>query len=340
VGVRVTPNCDSINSVVISAATGIQWAADVAFGGGNYMVIWSDARAGSGYQIYTARVSPAGSVLDPSGVQIGPATATYQYFPSIVYDGTRFFSVWGYYLSPYAVTGRFINANGTPYGDTIQLATASAYVYGTRLAYSGSNFLVSWMEYGGANLLKGLIVSASGTPVGSPFTIADTVMYMSSGLRWDGGKYLVTYCRSSSGYYQVFGRYYNVSGSPVGAPFNISNTPYNCYYADFVPGNGRFLNLWSEYRSTYDIYGNVDVQIDIDEGANCSRQTNLKLRSSIVQNSIEVIGADDRQVRIYDRTGRLLGSTGNGHFDCSDLESGIYFVKAATGEQFKVIKVK
>ena len=69
-------------------------------------------------------------------------------------------------------------------------------------------------------------------------------------------------------------------------------------------------------------------------------ETTLRLKSSIVQNAIELNGATNQQIRIYDSSGRLVGSTSNGHFGCAELENGIYFVRASSGEQFKVIKIQ
>jgi len=342
VGVRVTSSADSVNSVVISAAVGIQFQAAATFGGGYHMVVWTDARAGSYYRIYGSRVSTAGSVMDPSGIAIGPATSTYQYYPCVGYNGTRYFTVWGYYSSPYAVTGRFVNTNGTPYGDTIRIASAASYVYGTRIAYDGTNFMVIWIEYGANALLKGIRVSgATGAPIGSAFTIADSIYYYESmGLSFANNRFLAIYCRPSGGYNQMMGRYYSTAGAPIGSAFNISNTPYNCYYGDVAAGpTNRYFNLWTEYRSTYDIYGNVDVMIGVDENASEAKPV-ADLKSSIVRTAIELKDAAGLEMKVYDAGGRLVGRSATGRFDVSGLECGVYLVRLSNGEQHKVVKVK
>jgi hypothetical protein len=343
--VRVTPNCDSINSIVISAATNIQFMADATFGGGNYMVVWTDYRSGSAYQIYGSRVSAAGTVLDPSGIELGPSTAaSYQYYPSVGYNGTRYFVVWGYYSSPYAVTGRFVNTNGTLYGDTIRIASATSYVYGTRIAYDGTNFMIAYVDYGnGTNCqLKGIrVAGATGTPIGSAFTIADSIYYYQSiGLSFANSRYLAIYCRLIGSYYQMMGRYYTTGGAPMGAAFNITNNSYSCYYGDVVAGpSGRYLNLWTEYRSTYDIYGNVDIMVGLDENATGTRPTATPL-STIVRKAIELKGAAGREMRVYDAGGRFMGKSLTGRFDVSALECGVYLVCLPGGEHYKVVKVQ
>ena len=48
----------------------------LAFDGTNYLVAWEDAR-GAGADIYGARVSPAGAVLDPGGIAISTAASSH-----------------------------------------------------------------------------------------------------------------------------------------------------------------------------------------------------------------------------------------------------------------------
>lgn len=342
-GVRVTPSLDTLHSIVISAALNVQFMADATYGGGNYMVVWTDYRSGAAYQIYGARVSTAGAVLDPSGIALGPATASsYQYYPSVGYNGTRYFVVWGYYSSPYAITGRFVNTNGTLYGDTIRIAAASSYVYGTRIAYDGTNFMITWVEYGTNSQLKGIRISGStGAPIGSPFVISDSVYYYGSiGLSFANNRYLAVFCKQVGSYYQMMGRYYSTAGTPMGAAFNISNNAYSCYYGDVAAGpSGKYFNLWTEYRSTYDIYGNLDVMIGLDENKSETRPVTA-LKSSIVRNAIELKEAAGLEMKVYDASGRFMGKSSTGRFDVSGLECGVYLVCLPNGEQYKAVKVK
>ncbi|MEO0095904.1 MAG: hypothetical protein ABIL66_08445 [candidate division WOR-3 bacterium] len=78
---RVTPDCDTINSFYIyyDGPTPVQNSPDITFGGGNYFVIWGDGRS-LNYQIYGTRVTPAGSVLDPGGILLSRnPNANYSY---------------------------------------------------------------------------------------------------------------------------------------------------------------------------------------------------------------------------------------------------------------------
>lgn len=65
----------------------------VIYGGGNYLVTWSD-----GYRIAGCRVNSAGTVLDTSGINIDSAT-TAKARPSTCWDGVGFQAVWEDYRS-------------------------------------------------------------------------------------------------------------------------------------------------------------------------------------------------------------------------------------------------
>jgi hypothetical protein len=56
---------DASGIIVTSQLTNEDWSR-VAFGGADYLVVWEDSRNGP-YDIYAARVTPGGAVIDPNG---------------------------------------------------------------------------------------------------------------------------------------------------------------------------------------------------------------------------------------------------------------------------------
>ncbi len=286
-------------------------------------------------------MTPAGSVLDPSGILISRNTAVNSYYPAVAWGGTRYLVAWGNYGTPYAVYGRLVNTNGTFASDTIRLATGAAGIYHTHLAYDGTNFMVIWVEMTSPYTLKGIRVSNSGMPLGSPFTIASNVFYFKSArICFDGINYFVTYTRTDFSPYQLWGRKYDTNGSPVGSALRITPTTYGTYYGDVVPGaNNRYLNVWNEYRSSDDIYANLDVMMVGIEEQSGETRTVAGLKSMFISDCIELTG-QQAEAEIFDAAGRYLGRTEGGVYDCSALRNGIYFVKTTSGATLKAVKIR
>ena len=81
------------SGIAISTADSQQKVPAIAFGGADYLVVWEDLRSGLGDDIYGARVTPAGAVLDSGGIVISSA-ADNQWHPAISFGGTNYLVVW------------------------------------------------------------------------------------------------------------------------------------------------------------------------------------------------------------------------------------------------------
>lgn len=78
---------------IVSQAKDDQERPRIAFGQGVFLVVWQDLRNEKDYDVYAARVTPEGKVLDPDGILVagGPFN---QSRPRLVFDGTNFLVVW------------------------------------------------------------------------------------------------------------------------------------------------------------------------------------------------------------------------------------------------------
>lgn len=247
---RVTPDGDSINSLTISSASGVQSSPDISYGGGNYLVVWTDSRKTGSSIIYGARVTPAGQVLETNGIQIGPTDKTYQNYPAVSFNGTQFLTAW---VSSSAIVGRYVDVSGKPL-DTVRIAQAENNVYALRSASDGSNFLITWLDFGKTFTVKGQIMSRKGESLAASFVIADSVQSGSIGLCFDGTNYVVTW---SNG--QAWGRKVSRDGKAIGSAFRISNSVETLSYCDVAAGpNSRYFNVWVEKS---DIYGNLNLPV-------------------------------------------------------------------------------
>lgn len=122
---------------------------EVAFGGGNYFVVWQDGRANPGVpgptDIYATRVNN-GTVLDPSGILINASVGP-QRAPRVAYNGTQFLVAWedrrnvtpAIYSSLVAVNGTVLNAAGAALTNP-RPETRPA------VAAGGSDFLTVWLD--------------------------------------------------------------------------------------------------------------------------------------------------------------------------------------------------
>lgn len=325
---RVTPACDSINSIDVSSANGVQMMPDVAFDNSNYMVVWSDYRISNRVHIYGARVTPEGTVIDPNGILIGPDTETLQFEPSITFTGTRFFVVWSHHSASFAVAGRFVNCDGS-LGDTIRIANIVDEAYKTDVAYDGSNFLVVWTQYPG--FLKGQRVSNDGTLMGTPFIIATNVTTLGSGsLCFDGNNYMVVYTMRNGDIYEVWGRQYDTSGNPLGPAFIISNPANSSYDSYIVAGDTNYLNVWTHMDYPFDIYGNVDVTLGIDEGNIQIPPDVSRYLPTLMRNPLHLPAG--MEWRVFDILGREVSPR--------HMKPGIYFLEHKGQIVQKIIKVR
>src|SRR5439155_11047998 len=91
--------------IVVATAASFQRSPSVAYAGGNFVVVWLDQRVEIAGDLYGARVSPAGTVLDPSGVPLvigAEAVAA----PTVVGGGAEVLVTWRAGGSTAGVVGR------------------------------------------------------------------------------------------------------------------------------------------------------------------------------------------------------------------------------------------
>ncbi len=137
------------SGIAISQASADQFYPVIGFDGTNYLIVWEDHRGGTYADVYGARVTRGGAVLDPSGIVISEATRD-QLIPTLAFDGDNFLVVYeDYHRSIFAdiygarVTpgGAVLDAGGFAIGSAVNDQWFPA------VGFNGKNFLVVWEDY-------------------------------------------------------------------------------------------------------------------------------------------------------------------------------------------------
>ena len=89
----VDTNGQVSEGIEVCAAPDVQGSPSVAFGDSAFLVAWDDTRNSSRAQVYAARITQSGVLLDSGGFPVlQPHDA--QTLPSVAYDGTDFLITW------------------------------------------------------------------------------------------------------------------------------------------------------------------------------------------------------------------------------------------------------
>lgn len=325
---RVTPQCDSINSFAICQIDSVAANPAVDFDGTNYLVAWDDDRFGNA-RIRVTRVTPGGALLAPAYF-IGEAGAE-EVFPDVLFNGSRYLVVWCHYSTPYGVSGRFVNTNAQPEDTVLTIAATQTYKYiNPKAAFGGSRYLVVWSDLipSTSNFdLYGQLLSDQGVLIGTRITIAsDPSGEIEPSVVFDGTRFLVAW--NDSGV--VYGRYLDTLGQFIGASFPISATSPRARAAPWAAiSDTNFLIVWQERDVDYDIYGNADLAIGI-KTASGSRVTSQPTYATVLTGSF--VPPPAGPWRLHDISGRSV--------DPKNMKAGIYFLEINGRIAAKLIKIK
>lgn len=142
---RVNPDGTSLDGtgIPVSTAEFSQSDAQVAWNGSTYLVVWIDYRS-QDRELYGARVTPEGQVLDPDGIRLTPPGSS-PWHPSVASDGSGFAVAWtgynghtgqpGVHATQVAVDGAVMDT------DAILLGPDG---HSPSVAWNGRAYLVAW----------------------------------------------------------------------------------------------------------------------------------------------------------------------------------------------------
>jgi hypothetical protein len=186
----------------VSTTSGAGLTPSVASNGTDYFVAWADSRIGA-QDIYGARVTSAGTVLDPTGIAVSTAESA-QLFPSVASNGTDYFVAWEDWRSGATdIYGARVTSAGTvldPTPTDIAVSTAAWVQQYLSVASNGTDYFVAWYDnrsltdediYGARVASDGTVLDPAGLLIQqSPSDDQGPAVAHSA-----CGKYLVTYHR-------------------------------------------------------------------------------------------------------------------------------------------------
>jgi hypothetical protein len=248
--------------IAISTGTADEMYPAIDFDGTNFLVTWQDDRGGSN-DIYGARVTSDGTVLDASGIPISAVTGAQEY-PALAFDGSVYLVVWQDKRgSTYDIYASRVTAGGTvlnPAG--IVISNASRDQAQPAVAFDGANHLVVWHDarnvyndiYGSRVTSGGMVLDSSGIAISS-----EVLAQECPALAYDGTNYAVTWQdRRDGSDYEIYLSRVTVDGTVVDSGgVIVSDAADDQLYPAIVFNNRQFLVVWQDIRGSndYDIYG-------------------------------------------------------------------------------------
>ena len=354
------------NGIVISAAASHQCAATIASDGTNYLVVWEDSRNGD--DIYGARVSPSGVVLDPDGLAISTAAGG-QGLPAVVFGGTNYLVVWedrrsGSYPD---IRGARISPSGVVLDSAgIAISTAADEQRFPAVAFDGTNSLVVWQDWRNGHdysMIYGARVSPAGAALdssGIPISVTSNASAPPA-VAFDGTSFLAAWMDERAGDGNIWGARVRPDGSVFDSGPIVRQEGYQISPAlARGPGNLLFLVYqgWTgtvggrPYNSDR-VWGKLDPRPGIAEAPSHALRVQNPMPSH-VWGVLEMPLAAFRDGRpgqsttgqslvfLLDIAGRKVLDLHPGPNDVSGLAAGVYFMRgqgAGNGVQGEVRKV-
>jgi Secretion system C-terminal sorting domain len=212
-GARISTEGTVLDSNGIPISLDYSWQINpsVASDDTNYFAVWSDHRNGNP-DIYGARITPSGTILDPHGIPI--STVSIEDCPAIAFDGTNYFVVWQDQSNIYGARVRPTGTVLDPTGIAISLVTDRQCA--PAITFGGTNYLIVWQDnrngnfdiYGTRVTPAGVVLNPSGNPISTaPFNQTDPAIV------FDGTNYLVVFSdERSQTYNDLYGVLVDTSG--------------------------------------------------------------------------------------------------------------------------------
>lgn len=235
----------AVDAPVTGGTNAASRTPSVAIAGGQTLAVWADDRdEGTLANIYAARVSSAGAVLDSTAIQLD-TTAGVQAAPVVASLGSSYLAVWE------NGSGGLKGATISSAGAVTSLGTIAATGSEPTLAARGSEVLLAYRT--GDDIAAKIF---SGGAFGGAIAVAATaaVEQQPAAAADPAGNYLVTWSDGAASL-DLKGQLVTPAGALSGAAITVSAALGTQSEASASFAGGNFVVLWTNNRAGIDIYG-------------------------------------------------------------------------------------
>jgi len=249
------------NLVYVQAYYG-QMYPSIAFDGTNYLVVWQDDRRITLFpyvDIFAARVSQSGTLLDSAGIAISTASHD-QKQPSVIFGGTNYLVVWRDCRDYSTTTTDIYGARVSQLGillDTmgIVISADSTEQTAPSVSFDGTNYLVVWQERLSGSDIYGARVDQAGVVLDTTGIVISSTPenQVNPSVDFDGSNFLVVW-----GTADIYGTRVSPSGIVLDTLGIVISAASNNQRNPCVTFDSKnYLVVWEDRRSgvSYDIYG-------------------------------------------------------------------------------------
>jgi hypothetical protein len=252
--------------IYVGAGAANASSPEVAYGAGTYLVTWSSTASGGVVQ--AARITPGGSVLDPSPIAIANGSS-----PAVAFDGANFLVTWlGPDATGYGAWG-YRAVHVSPAGAMTHAPVMLSMMMGGRnstatAACSGASCLVLW-ESAASYCASGTVCSSPFSVLGArvgpagelldptPITVGGTTwgqasIFLPPRAAFDGANWLVVWGddRIQSGNLDVYGARVTADGVPLdGSGFLVVGGPGDQRNPRPAFDGTNYVVSWGDLRS-------------------------------------------------------------------------------------------
>jgi hypothetical protein len=352
-GARVRPDGIVLDTdaIAISTAEHRQCSPELAFDGTDFLVTWQDTR--DSFELYGARVSPAGVVLDPDGIAISRRIYDYETH-AIGFDGANFLVVW--------IAAELYGARVSPAGVVLDpegfgISTAMGRQRSPAIAFDGTNSFVAWGDrrngvdydlYGARVSPAGILIDTLGIAISTAARDQDH-----PAVEFDGTNLLVIWHDRRDDYARdLYGAFVSPGGSVFGSGAVVKAPGFQSGPALARGSCGQMFLAYQGWTGTVGgktynsdrIWGKMDPHPGVEEGRQPTAYSS-QLGATIVRGVLRIssqLTADGSRpgIELLDASGRRVMKLKPGENDVSGLAPGVYFVREAQAQAVRKVVIQ